>query len=141
MDVFQLLGYDTVSARGRTVKEILVGREADIENGGRKVIAADGVEIGVFRLDDMFYAWRNHCPHQGGPVCQGKLMKRVEERLDDERRSLGIHYVDGSLNVVCPWHGYEFDVRTGRHAGHAAVRLIGYKVTLRDGDVYVAIPG
>jgi nitrite reductase/ring-hydroxylating ferredoxin subunit len=141
MDVFKRLSYQAVGATRITVKEIFVGREAEIENGGRKVIAAEGVEIGVFRLDDAFYAWRNHCPHQGGPVCQGRLMKRVEERLDGERKSLGIHYVDGSLNMICPWHGYEFDVRTGRHAGYGAVRLIGYKVTLRDGDIYVAVPG
>ena len=52
-------------------------------------------------------------------------MRRVEERLDSERKSLGIHYIEGSLNVVCPWHGWEFDVRTGRHVGLGTVRLAG----------------
>ena len=66
-------------------------------------------------------------------------MKGVEERLDSERRSLGIHYVEGSLHVVCPWHGYEFDVRTGRHAGISSVRLASYPVKLRDGDIYVVV--
>ena len=121
------------------MKEIFVAKAAEIEDGGRKVIVADGAEIGVFRLDGAFYAWRNTCPHQGGPVCQGRLMKKVEERLDGERKSLGIHYVDDAINIVCPWHGYEFDVRTGRHAGLAAIRLAGYPVTLRDGEVYVVL--
>jgi nitrite reductase/ring-hydroxylating ferredoxin subunit len=64
-------------------------------------------------------------------------MQGTEERLDAERRSLGIHYQAGSLNIVCPWHGFEFDVRTGRHAGHAAMRLASYPVKVRDGGVYV----
>jgi len=121
-------------------REVFVAREADIPDGERKVIEVDGVEIGVFHVDRTFYAWRNDCPHQGGPVCQGRLMKRVEERLDGERRSLGIHYVDGALNIICPWHGYEFDVRTGRHAGQASLRLAGCPVRLRDGEVYVVLP-
>src|SRR5688500_4416497 len=80
---------------GILVKEIFVAPEAEIADGGRKVIVADAVEIGVFRLDGAYYAWRNECPHQGGPICQGRVMKGVEERLDGERRSLGIHYAEG----------------------------------------------
>ena len=64
-------------------------------------------------------------------------MQGVEERLDAQRRSLGIHYRAGSLNIVCPWHGFEFDVHTGRHAGFAALRLSSFPVKLRDGEVYV----
>jgi len=95
------------------------------------------VEIGVFRIAGTFYAWRNECPHQGGPVCQGQIMQGVEERLDTQRRSLGIHYRAGSLNIVCPWHGYEFDARTGQHAGFAALKLSAYPVKVREGAVYV----
>jgi nitrite reductase/ring-hydroxylating ferredoxin subunit len=56
------------------VKEIYVGREDDIAEGGRKVIAVEGDEIGVFKVGGTFYAWKNHCPHQGGPICQGRLI-------------------------------------------------------------------
>jgi nitrite reductase/ring-hydroxylating ferredoxin subunit len=121
------------------VKEVFVAREEEIAEGGRKVIVAEEVEVGVFRLDGEFYAWRNHCPHQGGPICQGRVLKGVEERLDGERRSLGIHYAEGVMNIVCPWHGYEFNVRTGRHAGIAGIRLRGYPVRLKDGGVYVVL--
>jgi nitrite reductase (NADH) small subunit len=119
------------------VREIFVAREAEMSDGERKIVIDDKVEIGVFRVDGAYYAWRNECPHQGGPVCQGKLMQGVEERLDAQRRSLGIHYRAGSLHIVCPWHGFEFDVRTGRHAGYAAMRLASYPVKVRDGEVYV----
>lgn len=121
------------------MREIFVAREADMTDGDRRIVVDGDVEIGVFRLNSEFVAWRNECPHQGGPVCQGKLMRGVEERLDDERRSLGIHYREGSLHLVCPWHGFEFDARSGRHAGHGAVRLASYPVKLRDGDVYVVV--
>lgn len=121
------------------MKEVFVARDSEIAEGARKVIAAGAVEVGVFRVGGELYAWRNHCPHQGGPVCQGKLMKRVEERLDSEQRSLGIHYAANGVNIVCPWHGYEFDVRTGRHAGLDAVRLAGCKIKLRDGAIYVLV--
>ena len=66
-----------------------------------------------------------------------RIVPGYYQRLDAERKSLGIHYRAGSLNIVCPWHGYELDVRTGRHAGWAAMRLASYPVKVRDGDVYV----
>ena len=121
------------------MKEVYVARETEIADGARKVIVAGAHEVGVFRVGGELYAWRNHCPHQGGPVCQGRLMKRVEERLDDEKRSLGIHYSASALNIVCPWHGYEFDVRTGRHAGLDQVRLAAIKIKQRDGAIYVLL--
>ncbi|WP_431284967.1 Rieske (2Fe-2S) protein [Humitalea sp. 24SJ18S-53] len=121
------------------MQEVFVGQEDEIPEGGRKVVVAGGIEIGVFRVDGQLQAWRNECPHQGGPVCQGKMMKGVEERLDADRRSLGIHYKEGSLHVVCPWHGYEFDLRTGRHAGLDRIRLAAHKVTVRQGAVFVSV--
>ncbi len=121
------------------MKEIFVAREDEIAEGGRKVIDAGGIEIGVFRFEGHFHAWRNECPHQGGPVCQGPLFKASEGRLDEEKRSLGVHFKPGTLNIVCPWHGFEFDVRTGRHAGIGTIRLARHEVTLREGDVYVVV--
>ena len=121
------------------MREVYVARDSEIAEGQRKVIAAGDAEVGVFRVDGELYAWRNHCPHQGGPVCQGRMMKRVEERLDDDKRSLGIHYAAAGLNIVCPWHGYEFDVKTGRHAGLESVRLAGCKIRHRDGAIYVVL--
>jgi nitrite reductase (NADH) small subunit len=132
-----VLAYSGHLRYNRLMREIFVAREHEISDGERRIVIDDKVEIGVFRVDGAFYAWRNDCPHQGGPVCQGRLMQGTEERLDDERRSLGIHYRAGSLNIVCPWHGFEFDVRTGRHAGHARLRLASYPVKVRDGGVYV----
>ena len=119
--------------------EVLVASQAALAEEGRKVVSVGGVEIGIFLVGTEIVAWLNHCPHQGGPVCQGRLMKAVEERLDDDKKSLGIHYREGSLNIVCPWHGFEFDVRTGKYAGATSLKLKSVPVSIRDGGVYVRV--
>ena len=116
-----------------------MAQDSEIAEGGRKVVVAGGAEIGLFRHGGTLYAWRNECPHQGGPVCQGPLFRRTEERLDDERRSLGVYFTEGKLNIVCPWHGYEFDVTSGRHAGAGTMRLAPYPIHVREGDIYVVV--
>ena len=105
----------------------------------RKVVEIGGEEIGVFRLDDGFYAWRNSCPHQGGPVCQGRIYNRVLETLDAGRRSLGRRYDDERINIVCPWHGLEYDIRTGRHPGNDGMALEPVAVQVQGGEVYVCL--
>src|SRR5205085_1149417 len=76
----------------RLMREIFVAREHEISDGERKIIIDDKVEIGVFRVDGAFYAWRNDCPHQGGPVCQGRLMQGTEAA------PLGIEPLLGALH-------------------------------------------
>ncbi len=121
------------------MKEIFVAKESELTDGDRKVVSVDGIDVGVFRVDGELVAWRNHCPHAGGPVCQGTMMQGVEERLDENRRSLGIHYKDGTMHVVCPWHGFEFNLKTGKHAGVDRFRLKSHAVEVRDGDIYVTL--
>jgi nitrite reductase/ring-hydroxylating ferredoxin subunit len=122
------------------MREVNVGAAADFENPGRKVIDVDGLEVGVFRLGEDFFAYANHCPHMGGPACQGKMMPKVEEVLGDDRTSKGMAFSKTQMNIVCPWHGYEFDMRTGIHAGNPKVRLRSIKVHVADGDVVVSLP-
>ena len=42
-------------------------------------------------------------------------------------------------HIVCPWHGYEYDIETGAFPANRKMRLRKFEVTLRDGDVYVEI--
>jgi nitrite reductase/ring-hydroxylating ferredoxin subunit len=119
--------------------EIAVGEAASFKPRDRRVVVANGREIGVFRLGAKFYAWENRCAHAGGPVCQGKIMKRVEERIGEHGRSLGFRFSRTQVNIVCPWHGYEYDIRTGCHQGNPEVRLTPVKVKLKGGVVYLVI--
>ena len=119
--------------------EVRVGKVSEFKPRDRKVIVAGGREVGVFRLGAKFYAWENRCAHAGGPVCQGKVMNRVEEILDGERRSVGMRFSKTRVNIVCPWHGYEYDIRSGCHQGNAAVRLKAVTTRIRDGVLYVVV--
>ncbi len=119
--------------------DLYVGSEADFDERSRKVIVKDALEIGVFRVNGNFYAYENHCAHQGGPVCQGQLFQRVEENLAPDRTSLGMKFSEEHTHIVCPWHGYEYDIETGAFPANRKMRLRKFEVTLRDGDVYVEI--
>jgi nitrite reductase/ring-hydroxylating ferredoxin subunit len=115
---------------------IVAALTEDVLEGGRAVVDVDGTEVGIFRLDGQLYAWENRCAHVGGPVCQGVLMNRVTERLDDDKRSLGDDFAD-ELHIVCPWHGYEYNVRTGRHPSDPTARLRPVEVSEQGGEIIV----
>ena len=70
------------------MQEVFVAGIDEIADGERRVIESDALEIGVFRLGDEYFAWESNCPHQGGPVCQGRIMNRVAEVLGRNKRTL-----------------------------------------------------
>ncbi len=115
--------------------EIAVMPFAELADRGRRVVEVNGVEIGVFRLGDGVVAYRNRCPHQGGPVCQGKLMPKVEQPLGPGGEELTMRFSDDVVHLVCPWHGYEFVLATGEHPGAPHMRLRRVPAELRDGMV------
>ena len=119
--------------------DLYVGKESEFGEKDRKIIAQDELEIGIFRVDGEFYAYENRCSHQGGPVCQGKILNKVEEILGDDMTSKGLKFSEEHVHIVCPWHGYEFNLRTGRHPGDKNVRLKPYNVKVSDGEVYVVV--
>ncbi len=82
---------------------------ADIPPGGRKLVEADGKRIVVFNLDGAFFALSDRCPHQGGSLCAGLLSGHVESPEP------GVyHYGRKGEMIRCPWHYWEFDIRTGK---------------------------
>lgn len=127
-------GGDMAQSSGTAVVVALAG---DIPERGRTVVEVDGAEIGIFRLNGTLHAYGNYCAHAGGPVCQGMLIQRVVEALDGEHRSLGDFYSKTDLHIVCPWHGYEYDVATGEHPADPAIRLRAYDVEESGGEVTV----
>lgn len=119
--------------------EIYIGREDEFEDRGRKVVVNGDLEIGVFLVDGEFYAWENKCVHQGGPICQGRILNRVIERIAPDKTSEGLAWSDEDVHIVCPWHGYEFNIRTGRHPGNRNARLRPFDVKVTGGEVYVVV--
>jgi nitrite reductase/ring-hydroxylating ferredoxin subunit len=122
------------------MREVKLGSVSAFSDPGRKVIEIDGVEIGVFHIKGQFTAYGNICPHMGGPVCQGKILPRVEEDIAADRKSRGFVFSKTETNIVCPWHGYEFDIRTGRHQGNQKLRLRPLDVLVVEGEVFVLLP-
>jgi nitrite reductase/ring-hydroxylating ferredoxin subunit len=118
--------------------EVAVGAFNDLTDGDYRIFAIEEMEVGIFRIGDRVIAYENVCPHAGGPVCQGRIFNRVEELLTPEKKSLGLRY-STRRNIVCPWHGYEFDIETGCHPGDRKIHLRPVKVDVRDGQIFVKL--
>ena len=87
----------------------LVGRADEIPAGGRKIVRVAGRSIGVFNVDGGFFAIRNRCPHQGAPLCEGKLWGVLSADTPGN-----FSYKARKEILTCIWHGWEFSIRTGQ---------------------------
>jgi nitrite reductase/ring-hydroxylating ferredoxin subunit len=93
----------------------------------------------VIRHGGKYYAYRNHCPHQGGPACEGLRMPQVKELIDENGVYHGKTFDHSDMHIVCPWHGYEFHLSDGVHVADKRLRLQKFEVIERNGEVYVAV--
>lgn len=118
-------------------KEIFVAKSAELKDGQSKLVIDGKTEIGVYRLKGKLYAYLNLCPHQGGPACEGILIAKVEEDLNPDMTSNGLKFNDDEIHIVCPWHGFEFKVETGEHAGDPKWKLRKFPVIEKGGEIYV----
>lgn len=128
-------------------KLFVVGRAADIPPGDTRIVDIEGRSVGVFNIDGEFFAIRNTCPHAGGPLCRGIRSGMVMSSEPGE-----YDYIRRGEFVRCPWHQWEFDIRTGRSwfdPDRTRVRrydvrvesgsdLIGENVLGQDGDLIEA---
>lgn len=119
--------------------QVRVGAAAEFHDGDRRIIDVGGTQIGVFRVDGRFVAYENQCAHQGGPVCEGQYYPRMEAVYDDAGRSLGERANYDVPHLVCPWHSWEYDIRTGEMVGLRGLKLRAFPTEQRDGDVYVVV--
>ncbi len=92
---------------------IKVAQSSDLAPGQGKIVEAEGRSIALFNVAGTFYAIGNDCTHKGGPLGEGEL--------------------NGNI-VTCPWHGAEFDVKTGEVTGPPANKGVGNFPTRVDGD-------
>jgi 3-phenylpropionate/trans-cinnamate dioxygenase ferredoxin subunit len=104
----------------------VVGTVEDIPVGSRKIVSVARRSIGIFNIDGEFYAVRNQCPHEGGPLCEGVLSGLVRS---DEPGTY--EYVKHGKILRCPWHMWEFDVTTGQSwFDPAKTRVRSYEATI-----------
>jgi len=120
----------------RERQRITIGSADEFPAGQMKLISANGREIGVIRLrSGELRAIMNRCPHKGAPICRG-IVGGVwdstgpgELMLDTNRSTL-----------VCPWHGFEFDLETGKEVcwrRPASLRM--YRVEEIDSEVVLSL--
>jgi 3-phenylpropionate/trans-cinnamate dioxygenase ferredoxin subunit len=104
----------------------IVGTVDEIPPGERKIIEVNGISIGVFNVHGEFYAIRNSCPHQGAPLCLGSVRGTTLPSLPGEYK----WGREGEI-IRCPWHGWEFDLQTGRSLFNPhRCRVKAYEVTV-----------
>jgi nitrite reductase (NADH) small subunit len=97
---------------------VTVARVEDLPAGTVTTVRAGDEEIALAHVDGAFYATQAACIHLQGPLGQGRLVDSV---------------------LTCPWHGWQYDVRTGENEFDRAIRLRTYEVRVEDGEVKVAI--
>lgn len=103
----------------------------ELPPGTRKIVEVAGRQVGVFNVGGELFALRNRCPHQGGPLCEGRLAGRVEV----EAPGLEIHYSRAGEILRCPWHSWEYDIRTGQSwFDPGQVRVRAYEVAVEPGE-------
>lgn len=117
--------------------EQFVGKASEFKDGDRQIIRLGEEEIGIFRHDGQFHAYSNYCLHQGGPACEGLTIAGVEEKLRDDKTSLGLYFSETDMHFVCPWHGYEYDIKTGECVANRQLKLKRYEVVQKGDEVYV----
>ena len=94
-------------------------RADEVADGTGREVTVAGRVVALFRIGDEFFALDGICPHAGGPLGQGSLSGCI---------------------VTCPWHGWQFDVSTGRHALNPRLQQPCFPVRVHEGQVEVELP-
>jgi nitrite reductase/ring-hydroxylating ferredoxin subunit len=90
----------------------------DVPPGTGRAVEVEGRAVALFNIDGSFYAIDGTCLHRGGPVGEGDLEETI---------------------VTCPWHGWQYDVTTGRNVMDPDIGLEQYEVEVENGVVKVAL--
>ena len=98
---------------------VTVAKTSDLKPGEGKVVEAGGRQIALFNVKGTFAAIENTCCHRGGPLGEGDL---------------------NETTVTCPWHGWQYDVTTGKClAPNPAASVPSFKVSVEGDDVKVEV--
>lgn len=110
--------------------KVVVAALRDFPDGERRIVEVRGGSVGVFRVGDNFYALRNVCPHQGGPLCIGAVAPQAVSSVPGQ-----VDVNTELLLLACPWHGWEYDLATGQSfLGPGNPRARRYSTSVRRGE-------
>ena len=108
--------YSCIREHGDTMAFVAVGSKQDFPEGSGRIVKVNGKEIAVFRVGGEFHAIDNTCAHMGGPLGEGSVKGDV---------------------VSCPWHGWQFNIKTGVSLDTAA-KVASYEVRVEGETVTVS---
>lgn len=111
-----------------------VGALTEFADGAIRIVGVTGREVGIVRWHGAVYAVYNLCTHQSGPVCSGILSGRLTATAPG-----GMDLDNSTPILACPWHGWEFDLRTGRALHDAQHRLRMFPVRIENDRVLVEL--
>jgi 3-phenylpropionate/trans-cinnamate dioxygenase ferredoxin subunit len=102
------------------VEFVKIAPASELPRGERLFLEVEGRAIVIFNIADQLFAIGDICTHDDGPLGDGDLE---------------------GYNIVCPRHGAEFDVKTGKAVQlPAVIDIPAYPVEIRDGTIYLGIP-
>jgi nitrite reductase (NADH) small subunit len=81
-------------------------------------VTVGGTPVAIYNVDGTFYATSNVCLHRGGPLGQGLLEGHA---------------------VMCPWHAWSWDVKTGENVANGDLKILTYEVKVESGEVFVKV--
>ncbi|MGH9778900.1 MAG: Rieske (2Fe-2S) protein [Candidatus Acidiferrales bacterium] len=97
---------------------VKVAKVNEMPPGSAREFQADGRMIALFNVDGNFYAVDNTCLHRGGPLGQGTLEGEV---------------------VTCPWHGWQYNVKSGEAVFNEQIKVQCYEVKVEGDDICVGL--
>jgi len=114
----------------------VVARARDIAPGSSQIVEVAGREIGVYNVAGDYFALANRCPHAGAELCKGFITGLV---MADRPNQYRLERKGEFLR--CPFHGWEFDIRTGQSwCDPKSMRARQFKIDVAPGETLVKGP-
>ena len=118
-----------MSAEAATERAVALSL-SDLPPGASAAVEAFGTTVAVFNVEGRIFAVGNNYPHHGGPLCRGRVSGTHLPSRPHEYR-----YGREGRVLVCPWHGWEFDIESGRALFDQSVRVKVYEASVEDGQI------
>lgn len=93
------------------------GAAGDLLEGAIRCVEIEGRRIALYHTGDGIFATDERCPHRGGPLAEGELMRN---------------------EIICPWHFWSFDIRTGKHP-ELPMRVVTHQVKIEAGRILIRL--
>ena len=114
------MAFDYTKIDEDKVEYVGIAPASELPNGERLYLEVEGKAIVIFNIADQLFAIGDICTHDDGPLGDGELE---------------------GFNIVCPRHGAEFDVQTGKAVQlPAVVDIPAYPIQIREGTIYLGMP-